>query len=206
MQLVNVEQNTQEWLDARQGVVTGSKALKMITKRGNSIKDGFYEHIAEQLAIEAEYEDPMERGHRLEPDALEAYAEKTGKKVEKGKFYKSDDHARLGLSPDGVISDEEMVEVKCLKPSKHIRAWHEMKNDDLWLAPKEYVEQILHYFVVNDKLKKLHVVLYCPELTAIPLLARTVTRDRVETQVEFQKNYLLAKIELAEELINELSF
>ncbi len=75
-------ENQESWLEARKTKITGSRLKDIIVKRGTGQKIGFYELIAERLAIPSDGEDPMERGHRLETEALERFTQETGKEVD----------------------------------------------------------------------------------------------------------------------------
>jgi hypothetical protein len=48
-------------------------------------KLGFYQLVADKIAIDSDWtqEDRMQRGHRLEQEALDIYQQKTGNKVER---------------------------------------------------------------------------------------------------------------------------
>lgn len=78
--------NHQEWLSARIGKITGTKLKGIIVKRGNGKKQGFYELIAERLMVDDGITlDPMNRGTFLEEHALDIFAQKTGKELDKRK-------------------------------------------------------------------------------------------------------------------------
>ena len=70
MKIIDVEQGTQEWLDYRKGKISGTMISALYSKRGNR-KIGFYELIAERLAIDPDDENRMDRGLRLEDEAIE---------------------------------------------------------------------------------------------------------------------------------------
>ena len=64
-------ENIEEWLEARRGKITGTRLKDLIMKRSSKHKIGFYELIAERVAIPANDENVMDRGHRLEELALD---------------------------------------------------------------------------------------------------------------------------------------
>ncbi len=121
-------------------------------------KIGFYELIAERLGLPPETdENAMERGTRLEGDALDRFAEETGKKVDKSLvMWTRDDDESIAISPDGIIGKTEAIEAKCLSSARHIEAYMTRK------VPDDYELQALQYFVVCDKLKKLYFAFYDP--------------------------------------------
>lgn len=204
MKILNLEQNTDEWLEARKGKITGSKLKDIVVKRGTGKKLGFYELLADRLSIEADEEDVMERGHRLENEALEAFSSLTGHKVEQVGMCISDENPNIALSPDGLIKKgkkyTEAVEVKCLSASRHLQAYFEKK------IPDEYEFQKLQYFIVNTDLERLHFCFYDPRVTAKPFFIIEVTRKEVEEDIEIYLEYQKSILKEVDELLVELAF
>lgn len=196
MKTLNIDQNSAEWLEARKGKITGSKLKDLIVKRGTGEKIGFYQLIADRLAIEDESEDPMERGHSLQREALEQFTKSTNKAVYETGMWLSDDNENIACSPDGVINEYEAVEVKCLSASRHLQAFFTQE------IPAEYEYQALQYFIVNEKLKKLYFCFYDPRVIAKPFFYIEIERD-VE-KVEEIKKYQLEKLLKIEEFIGKL--
>jgi len=198
MQIVKFE-NEEEWLEFRKGKITGSKKIR--PSRGNNKLTGFYELIAEKLALPAGDKNPMERGKELEAEAIEEFAKITGKKVDNNLvILLRDDNANIALSPDGIISDEEMVEVKCLSSARHIEAF--LKQE----IPSEYKEQVLQYFVVNEKLQTLYFVFYDPRLMVHQLFYITVLRETIKAEVESYLEFQRKTLEEINSIVNDLSF
>lgn len=205
MQVFNVDQNSDEWLELRRGKITGSKLSGIIPKkRGDGKKIGFYELMAERLAIEEGAEDPMERGHRLEAEAIAAFEASSGKKVERVGFCVSDLHPSIALSPDGLIAVDgkwkEGVEVKCLSAARHLEAW------DLQKVPADYEEQVLQYFIVDEALETLYFVFYDPRIAAKPLFTLEVHRAEVEGKLQEYLSYQIAALEEVDALLEKLLF
>jgi putative phage-type endonuclease len=200
MKTTNYE-NEQDWLEARKCKITGSRLKDIITLRGTGKKIGFYELIAERLALPATEENPMDRGHRLEEEAIEKFESETKKVVDKSLvIWQRDDKENIAISPDGFIGDTEAVEVKCLASSRHIEAYLNNK------VPNEYEYQVLQYFIVNDNLKKLYFVFYDPRLSVASFFYLEITRESLEQDIgnylEYQKNVL----EEVNEIVNKLTF
>jgi hypothetical protein len=159
------------WLASRVGKITGSTLKNIIVKKkGTGEKIGYYQLIADVLAIPDDGENPMDRGHRLEEQAIERFTMETGLAVNTGHIlWQRDDEQRIAVSPDGVISseeavallylrEEEAVEAKCLSSAKHLEAYLTQE------IPSEYKDQMLQYFVVNDNLQILHFVFFDPRI------------------------------------------
>ena len=202
MKVIKYEQGeyetpTSKWLLDRKGKITGSKLKDIIVKRGTGEKIGFYEIIAERVALPADDENPMMRGIRIEEEAVLKFQEKTGKEVDTSLvIWESDENQDIAISPDGFIGETEAVEVKCLSSAKHIQSIMENK------IPDDYEYQVVQYFVVNQNLNRLHFVMYDPRMPEKwQLNVIEITRDDVMGEVEeygidYQKSKL-AKIEKA---------
>ena len=193
-------ENEEEWLEARKGKITGTRLKDLILKRSTKPKLGFYEIIAERIAIPATQENVMDRGHRLEEEAMERFMVETKKKVNMDLvIWQRDDDSNIAISPDGFIGKTEAVEVKCLSSSRHIEAWLTKE------IPSEYECQKLQYFIVNDKLKKLYFIFYDPRMPK-DLFWIEVNRKDVNEKV---KEYLLLEKEALKrigEIEDQLTF
>ena len=151
--------NEQEWLEDRKGRITGSRLGSLFSKRDKKPLKGFYELIAERVAIPADGENAMDRGKRLEVEGIERFEATTGKVVNKDLvLWVREDNENIAVSPDGYIGDTEAVEVKCLNSASHIEAF--LTGD----IPTEYEYQVLQYFIVNDNLQTLYFCFYDPRM------------------------------------------
>jgi predicted phage-related endonuclease len=172
----------QEWLTDRLGRVTGSRLKDLIAKKGGGRKIGFYELIAERLGIPPEEENALERGHRLEPEALDRFEAATGKKLIRDlAIWTRDDNENIAISPDAWIGKKkiiEAVEVKALSSARHIEALLTQE------VPSEYWYQVLQYFVCCDELKTLYLVFYDTRLKCKDFFFLTIRREDVQAEVE----------------------
>ena len=127
LRILEAEQGTQEWLDARLGRPSASQFYKLITTSGKpsaSADDYISEMIAERITGEREpifVNEWMQRGTELEPEARATYEFMHGVDVQEVGFI-LDDSSEFGCSPDGLINDDGGVEFKCPSPKNHI-AW-----------------------------------------------------------------------------------
>lgn len=195
------------WLEARRGKVTGTRLKDLVVKRGSAKKKGFYELIAEQVAIPRDpNENVMDRGKTLEGEALERFAKETGKKVSGDLvIWSRDDVESIALSPDGWVVTKnakeitEAIEIKCLNSASHIEAY--LTGD----IPSEYHYQALQYFCVNDKLKTLYFCFYDPTM---PIDFFYLTLERPDIAEEVDQLTQMQKQEMAEieKIISSLTF
>lgn len=125
MRVVECEQGSLEWLQARLGVPSASSYSKLITSAGKaSAQSDVYinQLVAERITGEPSFfqvTDPMQRGMDLEPDARISYEMESGRLVEQVGFLKHDT-LEAGASPDGLIGDTGGLEIKCPSPHTHV--------------------------------------------------------------------------------------
>ncbi len=162
----------------------------------------FYRLLAHKVAVPEEgNEDPMERGSRLESEALEVYSKKIEKEISNDLvMWVSDSNDSLAYSPDGVVSDEEVVETKCLSSAEHLYIYYEKE------IPTKYEKQNLQAFIVNDKLQTLHFVCYDPRIPALPIHSIIIKREDIADRIALYKQYELQLMEELKSLVTELTF
>lgn len=204
-----------EWMAGRRGKITGSRLKDIVVKRGTGEKKGYYELIAERLALPADGEKPMDRGRRLEEEAVEKFLEKYPnlKLSTDLVLWQREDNHSIAISPDAHTIDEECavavlstatreaVEVKCLSSASHIEAVITKE------IPSEYEFQKLQYFIVNDNLKTLYFVMYDPRMPKhLQLYVFVINRSDIEEDIKTYHEYQSEKLAKIEEVVNNLSF
>ena len=194
MKKITIEQRSPEWEQMRKTHLTGTM-VKDIMGTPRARQEAMYEAIANRLILgiesDGDYENAMDRGTRLEPDAIAAFEFETGKSIEKIGFIKHSDVDGIAQSPDGYINDSndtEALEIKCMGAKNHIKLW--LAND----IPSEYLWQTVQYFVVNQNLKKLYFVGYNPQIPVHPIHIIEVKREDIDKLIsqseEEQKKFL----------------
>jgi len=126
MIILDVDQGSDEWLQARLGIPTASAFSNIVTAsfKASSSKAGYMGKLLAEY-IKGEQQEQFtskwtERGHDLEPSARIMYQALTDNKVEQvGMAYKTEDKDR-SCSPDGLIQRQKGLEIKCPKLANHI--------------------------------------------------------------------------------------
>lgn len=165
-------------------------------------KQKFYQLISDKIETSRNGEDSMERGHRLEPEALQRFTKETGLEVD-GKCYiwTRDDNDNISVSPDGVVDRENSVEVKCLSGAIHIEAFLTKQ------IPEEHVLQGIQHFIVNDDLQKHHFVFYNPNMPdTCDFFIITLAREELQDQIDLYLAYERAVLIEIEQIVLDLSF
>lgn len=122
-----MQQHSEEWFAARLGRVTGSRVADVMakTKAGYSASRANYmaELICERLTgqqAERFTNAAMQWGTDTEPRARAAYEFLTDNYVIETGFVLHGDIADFGASPDGLVADDGLVEIKCPNTATHI--------------------------------------------------------------------------------------
>lgn len=192
----------EEWLEARRGKITGSRLNDIYSPRG-AVKMGFYELIAEKLALAPDGENVMERGHRLEEEAVMKLEEELGIELNKSLvMWEREDNSSIAISPDAFTDDLSIAcEVKCLGSAKHIKAYIEKQIEEV-----EYRLQAIQYFVVNDKLEKLYFCFYDPRLCVKQFFYLTFERKDIQEDINKYLEFQRKQLEEVDKIVKELSF
>ena len=118
-------QRSEEWLEIRRGRFTASDIYRLLGEDGLKKTEQSIDNFALEKAIEQVYgiDDDgffismdMQKGIDREPLAFECFKQKKALEfltVEPCFFYQYGDHA--GASPDGIVSDGSVLEIKCPK-------------------------------------------------------------------------------------------
>ena len=124
-----LEQGSDEWLAARCGIVTASVVGQLITPKtvkpaSNDYSRALTAHLAAERItgyVEPVYVNAdMERGTLDEPYARELYSEHYAEATEVGFMVRDDFGFKIGYSPDGLVGDDGLIEIKSRKQKKHL--------------------------------------------------------------------------------------
>jgi putative phage-type endonuclease len=140
---LRVEQGTPEWLMARCGCVTASRIDVVSMKKGKTTaaREKYkFEVLTEALTgrvTEHFVSQAMEWGIENEGTARTAYELATGVDVEKVGFVIHPSIKRSGASPDGLVDDSGLVEIKCPATTTHLE--YLLAEE----VPEDYIPQMM---------------------------------------------------------------
>ena len=123
----DMEQRTPEWFEIRFGKASASNFHNLLTaktlKRSTSLP-GYAYTLAADLFTKGSSNswggnNDIQRGRYLEDNAIAQYEFVNDVEIKECGFI-SDDSGDYGCSPDGLINDDGMIEVKCVNPKDHV--------------------------------------------------------------------------------------
>ena len=172
MKIIECEQRSAEWHQARSGVPSASEFDKIVTSDGSPSKQRqkyMYELVGQKLGAlpeESYTNKAIENGILREADAREMYSRDVKPVIQVG-FCLADEG--WGCSPDGFVGEDGLIEIKCPILSTHIEYLIKQK------LPTDYVQQVQGQMLVTGR-KYNDFISYYPGLK--PLVVRCY-RDEV---------------------------
>ena len=176
LHIVDCEQRSPEWYEARRGIVTASTIGSLITTKTALVADNVHSRsLAYLLASEritGRTEDTyqsaaMWRGVMDEPLAVACYSEHIAPVHHVGFMVRDFDGYRIGYSPDGLVGDDGIIECKAREPKTHIQ------HITAGVVPPEHMAQIQCGLLVSGR-SWADYISYCGGL---PMWVKRVERD-----------------------------
>ena len=142
---ITAEQGTPEWHQARLGCLTASRMKDALDYTAKGAEGAKRKQLKLDLMAETFTGQPtpvfvngaMKWGTETEPEARIAYSSATGNDVEQVGFCLHDSIPYFGCSPDGLVGDDGMVEIKCPASSTMVQ----------WLIygviPEDHIPQLI---------------------------------------------------------------
>lgn len=175
--LPDLVQGSDEWFDQRRGMVTASVVGNLVTPKTIKPADNDTSRaltallVAERITgwTEPTYvNDDMLRGIDDEPRAREVYHEKYAPVAEVGFLVRDDWGFQIGYSPDGLVGEDGLIEVKSRRPKKHLQT---ILADEV---PAENMAQIQAALLVSGR-EWCDYLSYCG---GMPMWVKRVTPDK----------------------------
>ena len=180
-----IDQNTEEWIEARRGKPTASSFNKIIGKEGkkSTQRMAYMEKLAgERITGRTDdqfYSNAMERGHKLEESARQLFKMTTKYDVRQPGIIYKDEDKRFSCSPDGDIVNKPMgLEIKCRELAASI---HYLNTGNLIASDFVQIQGSLmitgyeswHFWSFCPGLKPFHLIIE-PDLEYIKTLEGAV--------------------------------
>lgn len=176
MKIIDVEQGSPEWLEARRGLPTASCFSKVLAGGKGLTRDAYRLRLALERVtgiVRTEFESFATRqGQEREPLARAAFEYRERVIVQRVGFCRHDT-LEAGASPDGFVGEFGLVEFKCPEPLAHLEVLRSQK------VPPEYVPQVQGELWICER-QKAYFVSWNPDFPpALQLAIVVVKRDPV---------------------------
>lgn len=141
-----MDQRTEEWFQSRLGKVTASKIADVMAQGRGGAPSATRATYRAQLVVErltgVSYEGfrsaAMDHGTETEPQARATYILNTGRNVAEVGFVAHPRIEMTGASPDGLIGDDGLIEIKCPNSATHIATLRGADIDGKYLKQMQW--------------------------------------------------------------------
>ena len=155
MVIINCEQNSPEWFEARRGIPTASQFKSILAKGEGKTRRSYMLKLAGEIItgerMETFSNEYTERGHEFEPEARDLYQFQTGAELRRVGFIRSE---QAGCSPDSLIGEDGGLEIKSQSP--HLLIETILKDEfpsehraqvqgTLWITKREWWDIAIYY-------------------------------------------------------------
>jgi putative phage-type endonuclease len=192
-------QGSEEWKQARVGKFTASRMADLMAKTKNgygaSRKNYLTELLVERLTgipTEGYTNAAMQWGLDTEQEARTVYEFETGNIVQEVGFIEHPTLTYSGASPDGLVGEDGMVEIKCPNTATHVEA---ILSD---IVPQKYFLQMqwqmaccnkqwCDYVSYDPRMKNQDYVLYIQRIDRDPVCISEIENELVAAETELSK-------------------
>lgn len=152
---LDLEQGSSEWFQARLGMATGSRFKDILTGTGklSTSADKYMNELLAEMIVGKPIEtfqktEWMERGNELEQEAADMYSFEKDIDVKEVGFVVHKDRI-AGASPDRLVGEDGLLEIKCPAPHTHVNYLLKNKIDtayipqvqgQLWLTGRKWCD------------------------------------------------------------------
>lgn len=201
--MLDVEQNSEEWRQARCGSLGASGITEALAGGTGASRENIKARlIAERLTgsvSESFTNASMQWGHEQEDNAANAYSFLSGNPTEKCGLYRHPVLNGTHASPDRLVGDDGLIEIKCPNTATHIEYLKSQK------VPAKYVKQIQWQLACTGR-QWCDFVSYDPRLPEdLQTFVKRVDRDNEQiAKLETEVSKFLDEIQADIEALNNL--
>lgn len=196
----DITQGSPEWFELRLKYPLTASEAQAIGNQGKGLETLCWEKMAQKYssADKEQYSNKdLERGKELEPQAISLYELETGNKVETVGFVTNEEISKVGgASPDGLVNEDGLIEVKAFADTKHFKAVIDFKKTGKFEIESQYVWQMQMQMLFTGKK-------WCDFVAYNPNYKQSLLIQRVEADEEKQKD-IIEGLKKGEIIINEI--
>lgn len=196
----NVEQKSPEWFALRKQYPLTASNAQAIGNNGKGLETLCWEKMSEKYSSGEQVQFTnvhTDRGNELEEDARELYNLQTGNSTEVVGFVTDEAISPVGgASPDALVNDDGLLEIKCFADTKHFKAIIEQKKTGKFEIESQYIWQMQMQMLFTGR-KWVDFLAYNPNFSDALLIQRVeIDEEKIAKIKEGLKK--------GEEIINEI--
>ena len=166
VEIIDCEQGTPAWHEARRGIVTASNFSKILAKGEGKVRATYMRTLAGEIITGAAHEgyksQSMERGNAMEAEARRFYSLMSDSDPEQVGFIRN---GKVGYSPDSLVGASGLLEIKTQQPDLLIETIERdtfpsvhiaQCQGGLWVAEREWIDLVVYWPKMPPFTKRLY--------------------------------------------------
>ena len=196
----NCDQQSEEWFELRrQYPLTASHAYAISTGKVG-LETLCYTKLSEKYSsgeVKTFGTVDTDRGNDLEPDARSLYELETGNTVETIGFATDDKISKVGgASPDGLVGDDGLLEIKAFADLKHFKMIIDFKKNGKFEIETQYLWQMQQQMLFLNR-KWVDFLPYNPNYSQSLLIQRVYADKEMQDKIR-------EGLKIGEKIINDI--
>ncbi len=198
------EQGSESWHEIKLGRFTGTRIKNLMSAKSTASYQNVIAEVAAEIITHEKEDnytnDDMQRGIDLEPEAAMYYSIYEDCELEEVGFCEpeeSDYSDYTGVSPDRLVNDDGLLEIKCPKAKTH---FNYIRNGKL---PTEYKWQVQHQLFITGK-KWCDFMSYYPELK--PFIIRVLPDLEMHSKIVDELRLAIKAVKETIEMYNQYNY
>lgn len=154
-----MQQRSEAWYRERAGRITSTRFSRAIASKNSDAYRGLISELAEERKVGRSRDGgyvsaAMQWGIDHEPAARKWYVRQHGRRVSEIGFVVHPAHDFVGVSPDGLVGDDGLIEIKCpqMKGFRQVMSTQEMPTryrwqvqGQLWVCQRDWLDFVCFY-------------------------------------------------------------
>lgn len=186
MTLHSCEQRSAEWVALRKQYPLTASSAQAIGNQGKGLETLCWEKLSEKYSSgekEGFSNAHTDRGNELENDARQLYELETGNTATQVGFVTDEAISPLGgASPDSLVNDDGLLEIKCFADTKHFKMVVDFKKTGTFEIESQYVWQVQCQMLFTGR-KWTDFLAYNPNYPQSILIQRVVADEEKQQKI-----------------------
>lgn len=200
MTIHNVTQGSFEWFALRQKYPLTASEAQAIGNCGTGLETLCWEKMSEIYSSGEKVKyinDDLKRGNEIEPLAREIYQLRTGRKVVEVGFVTDESISNVGgASPDSLVDDDGLLEIKAFADVKHFKMIVDFKDTGTFKIESQYIWQMQQQMLFTGRE-------WCDFLAYNPNFKDSLLVTRIYADKEKQSK-IIEGLKKGEQILNEI--
>ena len=198
MQIFKCKQRSDEWFELKKQYPFSASKAQAIATQGVGLETLVNDALVAKYSkgIKAVFtNEHLERGNELEEHSRAIYELENGVTVEEVGFIVDKNYSMAGVSPDGLIGDDGLVEIKCLEDTGHLKKLLDVAKNGIFKVDSAHEWQMQMQMLISGRK-------WCDYAVFNPNFEKSLLVRRIQADPEKQEKIKVG-LKMAESMFKE---